>query len=295
VNRHPLERPLFMYASFASLHLGDNPSLKYMNGLPADWPKVLQIQVGLAKQLDDAISNISSAMQARGMWEHTVFIVTTDHGQENMEDFAANAPLRGEKDSAWEGGLRVPTFVSGGFLPASVRGTKRTGITHSADWYGTFCALAGMDPTDHSAADFGLPPVDSLDLWPMISDTNVSLSRSELPLVVLPESPFSLLDAQFDALISGEYKYLRSTKPESNDACKAGCLFNIMEDPSETHDLLSGKPGVAAAMQDRLAELRRDVYAPQVACVSPDLRAYEAINEVWGGYLGPWLDLTRST
>ena len=30
--------------------------------------------------------------------------------------------------------------------------------------YATFCALAGVDPTDQRAAATGLPPIDSIDM-----------------------------------------------------------------------------------------------------------------------------------
>jgi hypothetical protein len=38
--------------------------------------------------------------------------------------------------------IRANAFVSGGFVPSSVRGTTQEGLVHIADWYGTFCDLA---------------------------------------------------------------------------------------------------------------------------------------------------------
>ena len=38
-----------------------------------------------------------------------------------------------------------------------------------ADWYATLCGLAGVEVEDEWAAASGLPPVDSLDLWPLLS------------------------------------------------------------------------------------------------------------------------------
>ena len=35
-------------------------------------------------------------------------------------------------------------------------GQRVTGLMHIADWYATFCALAGVDPKDGSAASAGL-------------------------------------------------------------------------------------------------------------------------------------------
>ena len=71
--------------------------------------------------------------------------------------------------------LYQPRFVSGGFLNATSSsrgrvGTKLDGLVALADWYSTFAFLAGIvDPTDHAAAAAGLPPIDSLNLWPYLS------------------------------------------------------------------------------------------------------------------------------
>ena len=47
----------------------------------------------------------------------------------------SNHPYRGGKATNFEGGVRVPTFVSGGLLPAAMRGKVLTGLVHVADWY----------------------------------------------------------------------------------------------------------------------------------------------------------------
>ena len=51
-------------------------------------------------------------------------------------------------------------------MPDGTRGTVRDGYIHLADWYATFCHLAGADAADARAAKAGLPPVDSMDMWP---------------------------------------------------------------------------------------------------------------------------------
>lgn len=85
----------------------------------------------------------------------------------------------------WEGGIRVNSWVSGGFLPAKVRGTKYEGLACGWDWYGTFSELAGIDPTDWRAAAAGLPPVDSHSLAPVILGTGQS-TRKEIPIGTEP-------------------------------------------------------------------------------------------------------------
>ena len=47
--------------------------------------------------------------------------------------------------------------------------------------YTTFAALAGVaDPTDHRAARASLPPVDGVDLWPLLSGQNATPPRREV-------------------------------------------------------------------------------------------------------------------
>ena len=58
-----------------------------------------------------------------------------------------------------------------------MRGQKTDGYIHIADWYATFCNLAGVDPTDERAAEAKLPPINSLNMWPMISGQNMTSPR----------------------------------------------------------------------------------------------------------------------
>jgi arylsulfatase A-like enzyme len=51
-------------------------------------------------------------------------------------------------------------MVTGGFLPAELRGTKNFAQMHVADWYPTLCNLVGVDPTD-TVSIMGAPrPID---------------------------------------------------------------------------------------------------------------------------------------
>jgi len=79
--------------------------------------------------------------------------------------------------------------VSGGFLPKAVRGTRYSGLVALWDWYATFCALAGADPTDTRAAAAGLPPVDSIDQSSvLLRGVRQPPPRTELPLSTEPRA-----------------------------------------------------------------------------------------------------------
>ena len=67
-------------------------------------------------------------------------IVTTDNGG-NPDKGGYNWPLRGQKGSRWEGGVRGVGLVHGRMLQKT--GAKCKELFHVTDWYPTLVNLAG--------------------------------------------------------------------------------------------------------------------------------------------------------
>ena len=111
----------------------------------------------MVNYLDIIIGNITTKLKTNGLWNNTLIVFSSDNGGEiNLDETAANNyPFRGAKFVPLEGGIRVNAFVSGGYLPSDRRGKVETGRLHIADWYNTFCTLAGLDPTDQRAKKAG--------------------------------------------------------------------------------------------------------------------------------------------
>lgn len=73
----------------------------------------------------------------------------------------------------------------------------------------TFCGLAGVSTHDEKAAAAGLPPVDSLDLWPLVSGQNSTSPRDVIALGSPPvnfDGTASI--APITGLIKGQWKIL---------------------------------------------------------------------------------------
>ena len=140
---------------------------------------------------DAAVGNLTALLKSKGMWDQTLLVFTTDNGgpiYANGSAGANNYPLKGGKMNNWEGGIRGNSFVSGGFIPAHMRGHKYEGLVTAWDWYHTFCRFAGVDPTDHRAAAADLPPLDSFDHSGLILGTNLTSPRTELPIGTEPRA-----------------------------------------------------------------------------------------------------------
>lgn len=113
---------------------------------------------------DNVTGTLVQMLKQRGMWDNTIMLVSSDNGGQPC--YGSNYPLKGAKITFFEGGVRNNAFLTGGFLPANLRGMSLNGFIHIADWYATFCQLAGVDPSDSAP---GIFDIDSVDLWPLIT------------------------------------------------------------------------------------------------------------------------------
>jgi arylsulfatase I/J len=201
--------------------------------------------------------------------------------------------------------VRANAWAAGGLIPPARRGARAAGLVAIQDFYGTFCALAGVDPFDARAAAAGLPPVESFNLWPLLSGANGTSPRAELALgsagLAAPwtagapavqgliQPPWKLLVGELGQNIwqSAQYPNETTAWPDTPFACGGGgCLFNIEEDPGEHVDLAAARPDVAARMRARMAQLTRAAYSPERG--ADDGAACKAAFGRWGGFWGPF-------
>ena len=126
-----------------------------------------------------------------------------------------------------------------------MRGKKLEG-EHSyvsiCDWYSTFCGLAGVSIVDEPAQRAGLPPVDSLDLWPMLSGQNLTSPRKEIlftPLKGLQPPPTPDMLDDFDGPVAHWVEQL-SGEEQTPPACDPWAVNGPRCDALNSHgnDLL---------------------------------------------------------
>ena len=295
INNHDPSTPLFLYYAPHIVHMPYEVPEAYLNMFDFIDDKLRQVYHAMVKYLDDNVGEILDALNKKGLWDNLLFITSSDNGGPVSTNHAANNyPLKGGKHTDWQGGVRVNAFISGGYLPEEMRGKKTEGYIHIADWYATFCALAGVDPTDERAAKANLPPIDSLNMWPLISGQNSTSPRTDIPL-------------SMTALISGDYKvligtikdagwtgpvYPNETHPDGGIAavehCEdSGCLYNIKEDPEERSNLAQKMPDTLKEMTAKLQKYRANHFNPNRGGIWPG--ACDTALNKYGGFWGPFL------
>lgn len=277
-----------------------------------------RLYAAMVNFMDDQLGMFVDALKAKHMWDNTLMIVSSDNGgpiyatgikPSAVYGGATNAPLKGGKLSDWEGGVRVNAFVSGGFIPAGVRGTESDHYMHIADWYATLCHVVGVDVADSKAEAFGLPPVDSINQWGVLSGASNQSVRTDVYLSAA-------------AYIKGEYKIITGDHVPASWAkpvpgrvlmagywhgygpfaglntllktqnCSLGCLYNIIQDPYEYHDLALEEPQLLKQMWSELDELNKGIFKPDRG--NQSMAACTVGMNEYRGFYGPFVNVNVS-
>jgi arylsulfatase len=93
---------------------------------------------------DMHVGQLLDLLDELGIADNTIVHYSTDNGPHmNTWPDAAMTPFRGEKNTNWEGGWRVPSMVR---WPGKIEaGSVSNAIMHHMDWLPTFLAAAGTD------------------------------------------------------------------------------------------------------------------------------------------------------
>lgn len=326
IENHDPSEPLFMFHSFHTVHTPLQIPDDRENRYSFLRNKHRRKYAAMVEYADESVGKFVAMLQKKGMWDNTLLVLSSDNGgpiygapgsptdifSGGQYGAANNLPLRGGKTSDWEGGIRVNALASGGAIPVKMRGTVLDDYVHIADWYATFCHLAGVDAFDEKGSNANLPPVDSVNQWPLLSG-DVPLgegARSEIHISskTLIQGRWKLLTGSDGAILSifSDENYMSydthavgygpvaiKNALTRGRYCGDGCLFDIHADPNEDHEVTKDYPEVVKAMMARLEELNKDNFNPDRG--QPSKLGCIVAAERYNGFYGPFVDIDEPT
>lgn len=202
----------------------------------------------VTQDMDATIGLLLAKLEALGLTGRTYVIYTADHGAQGRD---ANRPLTNGKGTVWEGGLRVPLIVRG---PGIAPGICTHEMASTVDLFPTIAALAGVRGEALPQA------LEGGSLVPVLTGVpSAAVKRAREEFVV--HFPHYDRNAQGPAsvLLLGHDKLILPY--ESG----APMLFDLAQDPAETHDLAPEKPARATELNRRLSDYLKAVKAQMPA------------------------------
>lgn len=243
------DEPFFLYFATHDIHVPRVPAPEFegKSGLGKRGDVILQ--------LDWTVGQIVECLDSVGLRDDTIVIFSSDNGPVLDDGYADDAvalfeghsvsgPLRGYKGGSWEGGTRVPAFVS---CPGMIAGgqVSDTRLCH-IDLLASFASYLGIDLPDGSAPD----SMPMMDQW--LGKSNVSR-----PYLVEHNHRGVL------SYVEGDWKYIEKAVNKKNQkyneyygSMPEDMLFNLKEDLGETVDLAAEYPEKVKEMSSKLQAVK---------------------------------------
>jgi arylsulfatase A len=237
VSHHAVHIPLTTTTELATKYKAKEP----MPGYPSR-PEY----AGLLEELDQSVGRIVTAVDAAGLSKNTLIVFVSDNGglehEQSGRIVTSNKPLRGEKGTLYEGGIRIPAIARWQDTIPAESLCETPAIT--MDLYPTLLEVASVN----AAAD---QPPDGFSLTRLIHNPRASLER-EMLFWHLPHYHHS---SPSSAIRNGDWKMIEFYETGS---CE---LYDLHHDLGEQHDLAATQPDRVESMRVALSDWRKQVAA----------------------------------
>ena len=289
--------PFFIYAAYQAVHSPLEAPQEYIErceDIPYDNRRLF---CAMLQAADEGINNITKLLEKRRMLDNTIIIFTTDNGGQTAEG-SSNWPLRGNKDTVFEGGVRGVAYVWGANLPKLNYDNHQ--LIHVTDWLPTIVeGIAGLELDKDKWA------LDGYNVWPTIINNSLTPRKEILINLNPPDSDF----VGQAAIRSGNWKLITGmpncsfNKEHKGDPCPDGWvhengtieeppytpsltwLFNLQLDPNERHNVADKFPLKVKELLARI-EFYNSTHIKQLDPPLDPRSDPENYNNVWT----PWLN-----
>ncbi len=252
------DRPFFLYLPFNAPHYPMHAPARYMERFPK-LARERRTYAAMLAALDDAVGQVMGALRELRLLDDTLVFFTGDNGatrearaglDQKPATAGNNAPFRGNKFSAFDGGMHVPMIMSWpGVIP---KGRVLHEMGSHLDLLPTIAKAAGVAlPGDRT--------FDGFDALPMAAEQ--AKSRHEAIFwssggqLAVRRGPWKLVKngKTFDGTPAGN-------QPLTGD--DALFLSNVEEDPGESRNLRHRDPAIADELETAAEAWLRRVGEP---------------------------------
>ncbi len=241
------KKPFFCYTAFNAPHDPYQVPDRYEQPYAHIKEQNKRTYYAMITAMDEELGRILAAIDEAGIAEDTLVWFFSDNGGV-AKIKGNNAPLKGAKLTAYQGGVRAVACVRfPGHYPG---GRKITGRTAFIDVLPTALALAGIDP-----AQAGCKPLDGVDLNPVLSGKAKAPPERDLYFYHGQQGeenePIAILSKEWKLVVEGPT--LSQGRTENHTAE----LYRIDEDPNETKDVAAANPETVERLMQRLVAFRK--------------------------------------
>lgn len=252
LNRHAGDgQPFFLHVSHHAVHIPiqatQDSIAKYIAKPKPETGVNHPVYAAMIEDLDAQIGRLLDELDRLDLAQDTVVLIASDNGglrevfTGNGQIVSTNAPLRAEKGTIYEGGIRVPLIVRWPGVTAA--GADCRALAATWDLLPTFCAIAGIGPPDQ--------PLDGADISPLLRNPKASLDRGALYF----HYPHYHHSRPAGAIRRGKWKLVEWFDDHSVE------LYNLVDDIGESNDLASAMPEKAKQLRNDLRAWRQGVGA----------------------------------
>ncbi len=205
-----------------------------------------EYQAGMIEH-DMHVGQLLDVLDELGISDNTIVHYSTDNGPHmNSWPDAAMTPFRGEKNTNWEGGWRVPSMVR---WPGNIEaGSISNNIMHHMDWLPTYLAAAGNADIKENLKAGGVQAIgreykvhlDGYNFLPYLTGETEESPRREI-FYFSDDGDLTALRYNDWKVIFLEHRYPQTLRAwaEPWTELRIPLLFNLRRDPYERSNITS--------------------------------------------------------
>jgi len=236
--------PFFCYISTNAPHSPFNVPVEYYEPYKdLDIPEFQKRFYGMITNVDDNFKRLQEELKKMKLDKNTIIIFMTDNGTSagykavDGKMYGYNAGMKGTKNSEYEGGHRVPFFIS--YPDGKIGGGRDlTEVTANVDLLPTLAGLCGFDLPKRE--------LDGTDISGLMKGEKKKLARKYL--ITDSQRMQEPVKWNKSAVMSDKWRLVNGKE-----------LYDLTNDPGQEKDLASGNPDKVKTMRSYYDEWWKSV------------------------------------